>query len=282
MEAGRGGGSGSGGVTCVTGYQQEVDMEILGIDIGGTGIKGAPVDVEQGVLTAERYRLLTPQPATPDAVADMVVEVVSHFRWKGPVGCAFPAVIKDGVACTAAHVDPSWIGVDAQQLLRKKTQRPVCMLNDADAAGIAEMTFGVGAGYSGVVILITLGTGIGSALFLDGRLVPNTELGHIEIRGKEAEYRASNRARQVKNLCWRRWAIKVDEYLKKLEALLSPDLFIIGGGVSQKHTKFFPFLHPRTPFVPAQLLNEAGIVGAALAARGLAPAARARIKARAR
>jgi polyphosphate glucokinase len=257
-------------------------MEILGIDIGGTGIKGAPVDIEQGKLTAERYRLLTPQPATPEAVADAVVELVRHFQWKGPIGCAVPAVIKDGVACTAAHIDPSWIGMDTQTLLRSKTTCPVQVLNDADAAGIAEMTFGVGVGRSGVVILVTFGTGIGSALFLDGRLVPNTELGHVEIRGRDAEDRASNRVRQVKNLSWRRWAARVDEYLRELEALLAPDLFIIGGGVSRKHTKFFPFLTPRTPFMPAHLLNQAGIVGAALAARGLIPSAPGRIGVRGR
>jgi polyphosphate glucokinase len=256
-------------------------MEILGIDIGGTGIKGAPVDVEKGVLTAERNRLPTPEPATPDAVADTVVEVAAHFNWKGPIGCSFPAVLKAGVAYTAANVDPSWIGMDAQRLLRRRTKCPVHMLNDADAAGIAEMTFGIGQGHSGMVILITLGTGIGSAIFLDGQLVPNTELGHVEIRGKDAEQRASNRIRQVKNLSWRRWATKVEEYLKELESLLSPDLFIIGGGVSKKHTKFFPFLSLRTPLVPAQLLNDAGIIGAALAASVLLPAARERTTIRA-
>jgi polyphosphate glucokinase len=252
---------------------KEIDMEILGIDIGGTGIKGAPVDVEKGVLTAERYRLLTPQPATPDAVADTVLEVSNHFKWKGPIGCSFPAVIKAGVAYTAANVDPSWIGMDAQRLLQRRTKCSVHMLNDADAAGIAEMSFGIGQGHAGVVILITLGTGIGSALFLDGQLVPNTELGHVELRGKDAEERASNRIRQVKNLSWKSWAGKVEEYLKELESLLSPDLFIIAGGVSKKHPKFFPFLDLRTPLVPAQLLNEAGIVGAALAAAALQPAA---------
>jgi polyphosphate glucokinase len=257
-------------------------MEILGIDIGGTGIKGAPVDVKRGVLTVPRYRLLTPQPATPDAVADTVAKLVTHFKWKGPIGCAFPAVLKNGVAYTAANIDPSWIGTDAQKLLRRRTKCPVHLLNDADAAGIAEMTYGVGEGHSGVVILVTLGTGIGSALFLDGRLVPNTELGHVEIRGKDAELRASDRVRRVKSLGWRRWASRVDEYLKELEALLSPDLFIIGGGVSKKHSKFLPLLNIRTPIVPAQLLNEAGIVGAALAATVLLPTPAKRTKIAAR
>jgi polyphosphate glucokinase len=245
-------------------------MEILGIDIGGTGIKGAPVDVEQGLLIAERYRLLTPQPATPDAVATTVAKVVKHHNWHGPIGCALPAVMKGGVAYSAANIDASWIGVNAQQLVQKKTKCPVAVLNDADAAGLAEMTFGAGKGQAGVVIVATLGTGIGTAFFLDGRLVPNTELGHLEVRGKDAELRASDRVRQNKGLSWKKWAARLDEYLGHLEALFSPDLFIIGGGVSKKHEKFLPLLHTRTPVVPAQLLNEAGIIGAALMAKSLA------------
>jgi polyphosphate glucokinase len=242
-------------------------MEILGIDIGGSGIKGAPVDVDAGVLRGIHYRIPTPQPATPAAVGDTVVALVRHFRWKGPIGCAFPAVIKDGIAHTAANVDKTWIGTDGQQLFRKKTKCPVYMLNDADAAGLAELSVGAGRGQAGLVILVTFGTGIGSALFLDGRLVPNTELGHIEIRGKEAERRASDRTRQRKSLSWKSWAARVDEYLAELEALFSPDLFIIGGGVSKKHAKFIPLLSPHAPVIPAQLLNEAGMIGAALAAK---------------
>lgn len=242
-------------------------MEILGIDIGGSGIKGAPVDIDAGVLTKPHYRIPTPQPATPEAVGDIVVELVRHFRWKGPMGCAFPAVIKGGVAHTAANVDEGWIGTDGQQLLRKKTKCPVYMLNDADAAGYAEMSFGAGKGQGGTVLMVTFGTGIGSALFRDGRLVPNTELGHLEVRGKEAERRASDRVRQRKGLSWRSWASRVDEYLGKLEALFSPDLFIIGGGVSKKHGKFIPLLSTHAPVIPAQLLNEAGMVGAALATK---------------
>jgi polyphosphate glucokinase len=238
-------------------------MEILGIDIGGSGIKGALVDITTGALTAERYRLPTPQPATPDAVADTVAEVVRHFAWKGPIGCTLPAVIKDGVAYSAANIDHSWIGADAQQLFKKKTKRRTYLLNDADAAGIAEMAFGAGKGQGGVVLMVTFGTGIGSALFVDGRLVPNTELGHLEVRGKDAERRASDRIRQQKDLSWKKWAARVDEYLGRLEALFSPDLFIIGGGVSKKHEQFLPLLRRRTPVVPAQLLNNAGIVGAA-------------------
>jgi len=239
---------------------------VLGIDIGGTGIKGAPVDVAKGVLLAERYRIPTPQPSVPDAVAAVVGEVARHFQWNGPIGCTFPAVIKDGIAYSAANVDKSWIGTDGQRLIEQRTGCPVVLLNDGDAAGIAEMEFGAGKGQRGVVMMLTLGTGIGSALFVDGRLVPNTELGHMEMRGKDAELRASDRARIVKKLTWKKWARPLDEYLGRLEVLFSPDLFIIGGGVSKKHDKFVPLLHTRAPIVIAQLLNEAGIVGAALVA----------------
>jgi polyphosphate glucokinase len=244
-------------------------MELLGIDIGGSGVKGALVEVNNGLLAAERVRLPTPQPATPGAVADTVAAVVAHFKWKGRIGCAFPAVIKDGIAYSAANVDRSWIGTKGEELFRQRTGCPVRLVNDADAAGMAEMTFGAGKGQMGVVLMITLGTGIGSALFGDGRLVPNTELGHLEMGGKLAERRASDRVRKKKRLSWKRWAARVDEYLHYLERLLSPDLFIIGGGVSKKHNKFLPLLTLHIPTVPAQLLNDAGIVGAALAAKTL-------------
>jgi polyphosphate glucokinase len=241
-------------------------MEILGIDIGGSGVKGAPVDTETGLLLAERHRVDTPQPSTPDAVGDAVREVAAYFEWKGRIGCTFPAVIKNGVAYSAANVDEAWIGTDGQKLFKRKTRCPVTLLNDADAAGMAEMTFGAGRRKQGVVIVLTFGTGIGSALFVDGRLVPNTELGHLEMRGKDAELRASDRARQKKNLSWTKWAKRVDEYLTMLERLFSPDLFIIGGGVSKKARAFLPHLNVRARIVPAKLLNDAGIVGAALAA----------------
>jgi polyphosphate glucokinase len=247
-------------------------MIILGIDIGGSGIKGAPVDVERGELTTEYYRIPTPQPSKPGAVADVVAELARHFDWQGPIGCTFPAVIRDGVAYSAANVDRSWIGTDGQALFEQKTGCPMLLLNDADAAGLAEVKFGAGKGQRGVVMLLTLGTGIGSALICDGRLVPNTELGHMEIRGKEGEHRASDRVREEKDLSWKKWAAAVDEYLLRLEALFSPNLFIIGGGVSKKHDRFLPLLTVRTPVVPAQMLNEAGMVGAALAARALVPA----------
>jgi polyphosphate glucokinase len=242
-------------------------VEILGIDIGGSGVKGAPVDTDTGLLLAERQRVPTPQPATPEPVAQAVADVVRHFEWKGRIGCTFPSVIKKGVIYSAANVHKSWIGVNGEKLFKRQTKCPVTLLNDADAAGLAEMTFGAGRGKSGVVMMLTFGTGIGSALFVDGRLAPNTELGHLQIRCKDAERRASDRVRQEKDLNWKKWAARVSEYLTGLEELFSPDLFIIGGGVSKDHRKFIPLLTVHTKVVPARLLNEAGIVGAALVAR---------------
>jgi polyphosphate glucokinase len=245
-------------------------MHILGIDIGGSGIKGAPVDTVSGDMVAERHRIPTPQPSLPEDVADVVGEVVRYFDWHGPVGCTFPAIIKDGVAHSAANVDKTWIGTNGQALFHDRTGCPILLINDADAAGIAEMEYGAGKGQQGVVIMLTFGTGIGSAVFVNGMLVPNTELGHLEVRGKEAEARASDRARQEKELSWEKWAERVQEYLDKVEFLFSPDLIIVGGGVSKKHDRFLPLLQTRAPVVPAQQLNDAGIVGAALAARELA------------
>lgn len=241
-------------------------MEILGIDIGGSGIKGAPVDVEKGVLLADRQRIATPQPAIPDAVGNAVAEIAKNFKWSGPIGCTFPAVIKEGVVYSAANVDKSWIEVNGQRLLTEKTGCPVTLLNDADAAGIAEMKFGAGKDQPGVVIVLTFGTGIGSAIFINGQLVPNTEFGHMEIRGKDAEYRAADRVRVEKDLSWKKWAKRVNEFLERMELLFSPDLFIIGGGVSKKHDQFLNLLQTHAKIVPAQMLNEAGIVGAAIAA----------------
>jgi polyphosphate glucokinase len=242
---------------------------VLGIDIGGSGIKGAPVDIDTGQLLAERYRQPTPHPSLPDAIGDTLADLVKHFDWHGPIGCTFPAVIKYGVAYSAANVDKSWIGTDGAALFREKTGCPVTLLNDGDAAGIAEMRFGAGAGHDGVVLIVTVGTGIGSALFVRGVLVPNTELGHIEIRGKDAEKRASEHAREAKQLGWKEWAVLFNEYLQRLEALFSPDLFIIGGGASRKFDKFAHLLNTRAEIMVAQMLNEAGIVGAALAAKEL-------------
>lgn len=241
--------------------------EILGIDIGGTGIKGAPVDVENGSLLAPRFRLLTPSPSKPKPMAETVAEIARHFAWTGPIGCGFPALVQAGVVRSAANIHKKWIGVDAQALFAEVTGCPVIVLNDADAAGLAEMTFGAGRGRNGVVMIITIGTGLGTALFLDGQLVPNTELGHIEIGGQDAELRASDAARQRDKLSWKRWAKRFNKYLNTLERLFSPDLFILGGGASKKHEKFIPLLSVRAEILPAQLLNEAGIIGAALAAR---------------
>jgi polyphosphate glucokinase len=240
---------------------------LLGIDIGGTGIKGAPVDTRAGQLITARQRIPTPQPATPDAVAGVVGEIAKHFDWTGPIGATFPAVVQRGVVATAANVDKAWIGTDAAALFSKATGAQATVVNDADAAGIAEMEFGAGLHRTGTVIMITLGTGIGCAIFYDGTLVPNTELGHLQIRGKQAERRASELVRETKKLSWKQWAKRLNEYFEQLEALLWPDLIIIGGGVSKKSDKFLPLLKTRAELVPAKLLNDAGIVGAALAAR---------------
>ena len=244
-------------------------MEFLGVDIGGSGIKGARVDIKKGTLVAERCRIPTPQPSAPEAIADTVAQIAEHFDWGGPIGCTFPAVIKHGVAWSAANVDDSWIGTNGEQLISQATGCPVVLLNDADAAGIAEMTFGAGEGHKGIVCIITLGTGIGSAIFNNGVLLPNTEIGHLEIRGKDAERRAADSARKQKDLSWKKWAANVSEYLQHVEALFSPDLFILGGGVAKKHEKYIHLLDTSAEVVPAQLLNEAGIVGAALAAAEL-------------
>jgi len=245
-------------------------MNILGIDIGGTGIKGAPVNVETGELTDERFRIPTPHPALPNAVADVVEEIAKHFHHTGPTGVTFPGIIKKGVVYSAANVDKSWVNTDAGALFHNHLGGPVTVLNDADAAGIAEMQFGAGRGRNGIVILLTFGTGIGSAIFNDGKLLPNSEFGHLQIREKDAEKRVSEKAREEKNLDWDEWSDRVSEYLSELEKLFSPDLFIIGGGLSKKADKFLPLLTAKTEVLveAAQMRNEAGIIGAAcLAAR---------------
>ena len=240
-------------------------MQVLGLDIGGTGIKGAPVDTQTGELIGERFRILTPQPSTPEAVLTTATEIVRHFDWEGPVGCGFPAVVQNGIVRTAANIDHSWIDVNINQRLGQQLARSVQVINDADAAGLAEMRFGAGKGHKGVVLMITLGTGIGTALFANGQLVSNTELGHLDIRGKEAEDRAADSVRLRKELSWDKWAKRVDEYLDTLQRLLWPDLIIIGGGASKESENFLPKLTVKCKVVPAQLLNQAGIVGAALA-----------------
>ncbi|MEV4563873.1 polyphosphate--glucose phosphotransferase [Nonomuraea sp. NPDC049419] len=236
-------------------------MDVLGIDIGGSGIKGAPVDTESGELLRERLRIPTPEPSGPDAVAGVVAQLRDHFGWNGPVGVTFPGVVVDGVVRSAANVDRSWIGVDAGRLFGGAT-----VLNDADAAGLAEMRFGAARGHQGTVLVLTFGTGIGSALFAGGVLVPNTELGHLELHGKDAEHRAAARVREEHDLSWEKWAERVEEYLRHVEMLFSPSLIVLGGGVSKKAQKFLPHVRLDTPIVPAGLQNQAGIVGAAHAA----------------
>ena len=241
-------------------------MNILGIDVGGSGIKGAPVDISTGELLSERYRIKTPEGAEPEPVAETVANIASYFDWKGSIGIGFPAPIKGGVAMMAANISDKWIGVNADELFSKVTGCPCTTLNDADAAGLAEMEFGAGKGQPGTVIVLTLGTGIGTAIFYGGRLLPNAEFGHVEVDGHEAESRASDFARQRDDLSWKKYAKRLDRYLETMEKLFWPNLFIIGGGISKKHEKYLPLLTIDTPAVPAQMLNEAGIVGAALAA----------------
>jgi len=243
---------------------EKIPSQILGIDVGGSGIKGAPVDVQSGKLTAERIRIKTPDKAEPNPVAEVVQQIAQSFDWSGPIGIGFPAPIKAGVAMMAANVSEKWVGVNADDLFTKTTGLPCTMINDADAAGLAEMSFGAGRGQEGSVIMVTLGTGIGSAVFYRGNLLPNTEFGHIEIKGKDAELRASDAARQRDDLSWEKFAKRLDRYLEMMNKLFWPDLFIIGGGISKEHEKFLPLLKIKVPVVPAQLLNEAGIIGAAL------------------
>jgi polyphosphate glucokinase len=239
----------------------------FGIDIGGSGIKGAPVDLGRGEFRADRLRIPTPQPSTPDAVAAAVRGILTPFgRRSGtrPIGVTFPAVIQHGVARTAANVDRSWIGTDVDALLTERLGRPVAVVNDADAAGLAESRYGAAKGVDGVVFMATLGTGIGSALIVDGEVVPNTEFGHIEVGGKDAETRAADSARERDDLTWEQWAKRLQRYFTAIEDLLWPDLIVVGGGVSRKAEKYLPLLTLRTPIVAATLLNDGGIIGAAL------------------
>ncbi|MGH4013735.1 MAG: polyphosphate--glucose phosphotransferase [Pseudonocardiaceae bacterium] len=238
----------------------------FGVDIGGSAIKGCTVDLRRGSLDDERVRIVTPQPATPEAVAKVVAAITRDFGWHGPMGVTLPCVVKDGVALTAANVDRSWIGTDAAALFSGTCRAPVTVFNDADAAGLAEMRFGAGRDRDGVIVLLTFGTGIGSALFLDGELVPNTELGHLQVDGADAEDRAAASARDVEALSWTDWAPRVSRYLQVLENLLWPDLIIVGGGISKKADRWLPLLECRTCVVAAALRNDAGIVGAAAAA----------------
>jgi polyphosphate glucokinase len=242
-------------------------MNILGIDIGGSGIKGAPVDTLKGCLCEERLQIPTPSPATPEAIAETVTEIVRHFNWTGTVGCGLPAVIRNGIACTAANIDPSWICTDVVKLLSVRSGLDVSVLNDADAAGLAEMHYGAGKNTTGTTIVVTAGTGLGTALFRDNTLVPNTELGHLHLHGKIAEHHAAAVVRTELKLSYRDWAKRFDDYLHRLEELFWPDLFIIGGEISKDHAQFFPHLTHKTRTLPAALRNNAGIIGAAAAVR---------------
>jgi polyphosphate glucokinase len=243
----------------------------FGIDIGGSGIKGALVDLKTGEFTTDRVRIPTPQPATPAAISAAVAGLVAGFDLPDlPIGATFPAVIQHGFARSAANVDASWIGTDVNRVLSEATGHRVLTVNDADAAGYAETVYGTAHGQGGIVLVITLGTGIGSCLVVDGTLVPNTELGHLEIDGYDAEDRAADSARERDGLSWAEWAERLQRYFRVVEDLLWPDLIVVGGGVSKKHEEFLPLLELRTPIVPAALRNTAGIVGAAsLASRGI-------------
>lgn len=255
----------------VTGPAGDVIVnDVIGVDIGGTGVKAASVDVAAGELSSDRERIETPHPATPEAVAGVVTELVDQLGGSGPIGLTVPAVVRSGVVRTAANIDDAWIGTDAAALFGERLGRDCTVLNDADAAGIAELRFGAGKGRDGVVIVVTLGTGIGTALFVDGVLVPNTELGHLELKGGDAEKYAAGSVREAEDLSWHRWGKRVGRYLAHLEELFSPELIIVGGGVSKKFEHFEEFVREKmsghTEVVPAHSLNQAGIVGAALAA----------------
>ncbi len=243
------------------------DRYILGVDVGGSGIKGAIVDTHTGEFQSERVRLETPQPATPAAVAKTFSELVKAHQYKGVIGCGFPAIVKQGVAQSAANISEQWIGKNIIEALSLSSACPVEVLNDADAAGMAEMAFGLGRGVSGMVLLITIGSGLGSALFMDGKLVPNTEFGHIQMKGNAAELYASNKARKTLELGWEEWGQRFDEYLLYIQRILNPDLILLGGGVSKKFEKFEAQLSVDIEVKPAELKNQAGIIGAALHAR---------------
>jgi polyphosphate glucokinase len=239
-------------------------MEVLGIDFGGTGIKGAPINTLNAELLAERVRFDTPQPSTPEAVSIAIKQLVDHFNWKGKVGIGFPSVIQKGVVLTAANIDYSWVGVKVDQMLSKVTGCEVHTLNDADAAGMAELYHGAGKGNKGVVMLLTIGTGIGTAFFVNGELFPNTELGHIQFNKETVEKFASDAIRKKQELTWKKWGLRIEEVLKYYEQLFYPDLFIIGGGTSKRLDKIEEFINIKTPMVPAILQNNAGLIGAAM------------------
>jgi len=243
-------------------------MEILGLDIGGSGIKGAIVDTDAGALLTPRHRIETPQPATPKAVIATANEVITFFNWTGPVGCGFPATIVNEVVMTASNIDNSWIGLNATDEIKKQTGCPAHLINDVDAAGLAEVIYGAGKGVKGSVLMVAAGTGIGTALFYDGRLFPNTELGHLRLKsGEISEKYAANSIREEKDLSWEEWADRLNKYLNMLDDLFWPELIIFGGGISKYHEEFFKYLKIRPRIVPAKMKNQAGMIGAAIHAR---------------
>lgn len=242
-------------------------MEVLGIDIGGSGIKGAIVNTATGEMLTERHRIETPQPATPESVAQTVAQLINHFDWKGQVGCGFPAVIQHGVVRTASNIDNSWIDVNAKELFKEEAGNEFQIVNDADAAGLAEMNFGAGKDTLGVVVIVTVGTGIGSSVFTDGVLLPNTEFGHIIVKDQVGENYASDAARKRDDIKWGKWGKRFNEYLARIEFLMWPDKIIIGGGASKKFDKYQDKLITKAELLPAELLNNAGIIGAACAWR---------------
>lgn len=244
-------------------------MIALGIDIGGSGIKAAPVSLIDGVLTQKRLRIDTPNPSKPEKVMDVVANLVADFGLSGPIGCTFPGIVRKGVTHSAANVDAEWIGFPAERAFTEKLGQPVYLLNDADAAGLAEQSFGAASKQEGTILMLTLGTGLGSALIRNGILVPNTEFGHLSMYGDSAERYMTDSARRREKLSWADWASRINEYFKITDLLLSPDLYILGGGVSNKYDKFLPLLNANAPIVPARLRNRAGIVGAAIYADDL-------------
>lgn len=247
-------------------------MQAIGVDVGGSGVKAALVDLATGGFVGERVRVDTPQPATPDAVVAATRQIIAAFPAHLPVGIGFPAPVVDGVTTTAAHVDPAWVGAPARDLFTRALGRPVALLNDADAAGVGEARFGAARGAPGVVVVLTLGTGIGSAVLHDGVLLPNTELGHLEIRGRAAEARAASAVRKEEGLSWHHWAERLSEVIGVIDRLLWPDLVLLGGGVSRKADRFVPLLDVRPPVRAAQMQNRAGIAGAAALAAEAAAA----------
>ncbi len=241
-------------------------MHVFGVDVGGSGVKGAPVDLETGALIGERLRIPTPQPSTPAAVASAIVEIVQAHGWSGPVGVTIPGVVRAGVIETAANIDNGWVGLDAAAMLSDRLEMPATILNDADAAGLAEARYGAARGVDGVVILLTFGTGIGSAYLHNGRLIPNTELGHLIFKGQKAEHYAAGRLVKRGDLDVDWWAARVNELLAYLEELFWPDLFVVGGGISKRFELYSHQFTTQARIVPAVLRNQAGIVGAAFAA----------------